>query len=98
MKISRIVCTFMGMLALCLSLEGQAQDLYRNPLLPGFYPDPSVCRVGEDYYMVNSSFEWFPGIPVHHSKDLVNWRQIGHVLDRPSQLNMKQGMKASAGL
>lgn len=98
MKISRIVCTFMGMLALCLSLEGQAQDLYRNPLLPGFYPDPSVCRVGEDYYMVNSSFEWFPGIPVHHSKDLVNWRQIGHVLDRPSQLNMKQGMKASAGV
>jgi len=58
----------------------------RNPILPGFYPDPSVCRVGEDYYLVNSSFEYFPGVPIFHSRDLVNWRQLGHVLDRPSQL------------
>ena len=51
---------------------------YRNPVLPGFYPDPSVCRVGDDYYMVNSSFCYFPGVPVHHSKDLIHWEQIGH--------------------
>lgn len=61
---------------------------FRNPVLPGFYPDPSAIRVGEDYYLVTSSFEFFPGVPVFHSKDLVNWRQLGHVLDRPSQLNL----------
>ena len=80
-----------------LSLSAAAQT-FDNPVLPGFYPDPSVCRVGEDYYMVTSSFEWFPGLPVFHSKDLVNWRQIGHVLDRPSQLAMKDGMRNSHGL
>ncbi len=58
----------------------------RNPILPGFYPDPSICRVDEDYYLVNSSFEYFPGVPIFHSRDLVHWRQLGHVLTRPSQL------------
>ena len=76
----------------------QAQKTFKNPILTGFYPDPSVCRVGEDYYLVTSSFEWFPGIPVFHSKDLVHWKQIGHVLDRPSQLQMKEGMPNSHGL
>ena len=61
---------------------------YQNPVLPGFYPDPSVCRVGDDYYMVNSSFQYFPGVPVHHSKDLINWKSIGHCLTRPSQLKL----------
>jgi xylan 1,4-beta-xylosidase len=61
---------------------------FENPVLPGFYPDPSAIRVGEDYYLVTSSFEFYPGVPIFHSKDLVNWRQIGHVLDRPSQLNL----------
>ena len=64
---------------------------FTNPLLPGFYPDPSVCRVGEDYYLVTSSFSYFPGVPIFHSKDMVNWRQLGHVLDRPSQLNLDNG-------
>ena len=59
---------------------------YENPIIPGFYPDPSICRVGEDYYLVNSSFEFFPGVPLWHSRDLVNWEQIGHVLTRESQL------------
>ena len=63
-------------------------NTYQNPILPGFYPDPSVCRVDEDYYLVTSTFEFFPGLPIFHSKDLVNWRQLGHVLDRPSQLNL----------
>ena len=60
----------------------------RNPILPGFYPDPSICRVANDYYLVNSSFAYFPGVPVFHSTDLLHWKQIGHVLDRPSQLNL----------
>ncbi len=59
---------------------------FRNPILPGFYPDPSICRVGEDYYLVTSTFEWYPGVPIFHSRDLVHWQQIGHVLNRPSQL------------
>jgi len=59
---------------------------FQNPILPGFYPDPSICRVEEDYYLVTSTFSYFPGVPIFHSKDLINWKQIGHVLDRPSQL------------
>lgn len=61
---------------------------YRNPVIPGFHPDPSVCRVGEDYYLVTSSFEYFPGVPIFHSRDLVHWRQIGHCLTRKAQLNL----------
>lgn len=60
---------------------------YGNPVLQGFYPDPSVVRVGADYYLVNSTFAWFPGIPVFHSRNLVNWTQIGNAIDRPGQLN-----------
>lgn len=70
---------------------------FRNPLLPGFYPDPSICRVNQDYYLVTSTFEYFPGLPIFHSRDLVHWRQIGHVLDRPSQLDL-DGIQASRGL
>lgn len=60
-----------------------------NPILKGFYPDPSICRVGEDFYLVHSSFAYFPGVPIFHSKDLVNWEQISHVLDRKSQLPLE---------
>ncbi|GAB2844501.1 glycoside hydrolase family 43 protein [Actinocorallia aurea] len=67
-----------------------------HPILPGFHPDPSVCRVGADYYLATSSFEYFPGIPIFHSRDLVGWEQIGNVLDRPSQLNVAPG-PAGAG-
>ncbi|MBL6666616.1 glycoside hydrolase family 43 protein [Flavobacteriaceae bacterium] len=62
-----------------------AQSTFTNPIIPGGYPDPSICRVGEDFYIVNSSFEYFPGLPIHHSKDLVNWKLIGYGLHRPSQ-------------
>jgi alpha-N-arabinofuranosidase len=61
---------------------------YYNPILAGFYPDPTIIRVGDDYYVATSSFAYFPGVPIFHSKDLVNWTQIGHILDRPSQLNV----------
>ncbi|MGH3380073.1 MAG: glycoside hydrolase family 43 protein [Actinoallomurus sp.] len=70
---------------------------FANPILPGSYPDPSVCRVGPDFYLVSSTFEWFPGLPVLHSRDLVHWREIGHVLDRPEQLPL-DGIPPSRGL
>jgi xylan 1,4-beta-xylosidase len=63
---------------------------YDNPIIPGFHPDPSICRVGEDYYLVTSSFEYFPGVPIFHSRDLVHWRQIGHCLTRPGQLPLEK--------
>lgn len=69
----------------------------KNPLLPGFYPDPSICRSGEDYYLVTSTFEFFPAVPIFHSRDLVHWHQIGHCLDRPSQLDLT-GIAASQGI
>lgn len=71
--------------------------MFRNPILSGFYPDPSICRVGGDYYLVTSSFEYFPGVPVFHSRDLMHWRQIGHCLTRDSQLPLRQ-CKSSRGI
>lgn len=65
---------------------------YNNPILPGFYPDPSICRVGEDYYLVNSSFAYAPGIPIWHSKDLVHWKQLGYCLTRDSQLQFDKSV------
>ena len=70
---------------------------YRNPILAGFYPDPSICRAGDDFYLINSTFAYFPGIPVFHSRDLVNWTQLGHVIDRPGQLNY-DGLGVSRGI
>ncbi len=60
---------------------------FRNPVLPGFQPDPSIVAVGDDFYLVNSTFAWFPGIPIYHSRDLVNWRLVGHAIDRPGMLD-----------
>lgn len=62
---------------------------FYSPVLQGCYPDPSITRKGDDYYLVNSSFVMFPGVPIFHSKDLVNWIQLGHVLDRESQLKVE---------
>ena len=72
--------------------------MYDNPVISGFHPDPSVCRVGDDYYLVCSSFEYFPGLPVFHSRDLRRWRQIGNALDRPSQLPLPPESSASGGI
>lgn len=71
--------------------------MIQNPIIPGFHPDPSICRVGEDYYIANSTFEWFPGVPIHHSRDLVNWRLISHALTRQSQLDFR-GVADSGGV
>ncbi|MDR1527367.1 MAG: glycoside hydrolase family 43 protein [Dysgonamonadaceae bacterium] len=70
---------------------------YQNPVLSGFYPDPAICRKGADYYLVVSSFAYYPGIPIFHSLDLVHWKQTGHVLNRPSQLNL-DGIRLSGGV
>jgi xylan 1,4-beta-xylosidase len=70
---------------------------FRNPILAGYYPDPAVLRVGEDYYLVNSTFTHFPGLPIFHSRDLVNWRQIGNAIDRPDQFDFT-GLEVSRGI
>lgn len=74
-----------------------ASDEFYSPILQGCYPDPSITRKGEDYYLVNSSFAMFPGVPIFHSTDLVNWTQVGHVLDRKSQLKIENS-EISAGV
>jgi xylan 1,4-beta-xylosidase len=66
-----------------------APGTIQNPVLRGFFPDPSICRVGDDYYIANSTFEWFPGVTLSHSRDLVNWRLVGQALTRSSQLDMR---------
>lgn len=71
--------------------------MIRNPILPGFNPDPSICRVGEDYYIATSTFEWYPGVQIHHSRDLVNWKLVRRPLERKSQLDMR-GNPDSCGI
>lgn len=70
---------------------------YHNPIISGYHPDPSICRVGDDYYIVNSSFEYFPGVPVYHSRNLVNWELTGHCLTTPRQLPLEK-CRVSGGI
>lgn len=71
--------------------------MIENPILTGFNPDPSICRVGDDCYIATSTFEWFPGVQIHHSRDLGKWRLLGRALERRSQLDMR-GCQNSAGI
>ncbi|MGK9477015.1 glycoside hydrolase family 43 protein [Melioribacter sp. OK-6-Me] len=82
------------LLMVCMS---NAQEKFTNPILMGFYPDPSICKVEDNYYLINSSFAYFPGIPIFQSKDLVNWKLIGHALDRQEQMNTN-GLGVSRGI
>ncbi len=77
-------------------MENQPR-VFTNPILPGFAPDPSLCKVGDDFYLATSSFAYYPGIPIHHSRDLVHWELVGNALDRPSQLPLA-GKKHSHGI
>jgi alpha-N-arabinofuranosidase len=89
---------FIFVLICFFGLNIQAQNTtFTNPILKGFYPDPSIVSVAADYYLINSTFSYFPGIPVMHSKDLKNWKQIGNVIDRPSQLDF-MGERMTRGL
>lgn len=67
---------------------------FTNPIISGFHPDPSICRVEDDYYLVTSSFEYFPGVPIFHSKDLIHWKQLGHCLTRESQLSLANAWRS----
>lgn len=69
----------------------------QHPIIPGYHPDPSICRVGDDYYLANSSFEYSPGVPVFHSRDLISWTQIGNVLDDPAHLDVRPGLSGASG-
>lgn len=71
--------------------------LFKNPIIPGYNPDPSICRVGKDFYLVNSTFEFFPGVPIYHSTNLVNWDLKGYCLTRRSQLEL-EGCRNSGGI
>jgi len=84
-------------LAFVSGCSQQYSGNFKNPIIPGSYPDPSICRVGDDYYTVHSTFEYFPGVPIFHSKDLVNWRQIGYCLTHKSQL-LLDGVRPSGGI
>lgn len=72
-------------------------EIIRNPVLPGFHPDPSILRVGDDYYLATSTFEWWPGVPIYHSRDFVHWRLLTHALSRRSQLDLR-GVPDSGGV
>lgn len=89
MKVAKLL--FLLLLSfISMTIKGQdTPKEFINPILSGFHPDPSICRVGDDYYMVNSSFTWYPGLPIHHSRDLVNWELIGHAIDRPGMINLR---------
>ena len=89
MKRNKLLCTTLVALFLTASSALAENVGLPNPIIPGFHPDPSICRVGNDYYLVNSSFQYFPGVPLYHSTDLVHWEQITNILTRPSQLPLK---------
>ena len=91
-----LICMAMG-LSQWMYAQNPPQD-FKNPILSGFYPDPSICRVKDTYYMVNSSFEWYPGLPIHKSKDLVNWELIGYGLNRKDQIVYKAPLDNSNGI
>ena len=82
---------------LIMGAAASFSQTYLNPVITGFHPDPSVCRVGDDFYLVNSTFQYFPGVPIFHSRDLVHWEQIGNVLSTPTQLELPT-CTASSGI
>jgi alpha-N-arabinofuranosidase len=87
---------FTGSLLTGIRISAQTTRLV-NPILSGFYPDPSIVQAGKDYYLINSTFSYFPGIPVFHSRDLKNWKQIGNVISRTSQMDF-MGERMTRGL
>lgn len=97
-KITLLLAAVAAMVSCGSNTAGNTIEVtLHNPIIPGFSPDPSVVAVDGDYYLVNSTFHYFPGVPVYHSRDLQNWEQIGNVLDRPSQLPLVES-SASLGI
>ena len=93
----KLICVLLLMSVVFHATGQNTPETFTNPILPGFHPDPSICRVNDDYYLVTSSFTWYPGIPIYHSKDLVNWELIGHAIDRPGMIDMK-GLNDNDGI
>ena len=98
------IAVFISAFILSCSTKKESKDTkqviettFTNPILKGFYPDPSICKVDNSYYLINSTFAYFPGIPIFKSDDLVNWKQIGNALDRPEQLDL-EGLEVSRGV
>ena len=79
-------------------LQHSLAQSYTNPILAGYYPDPSICKVDNDYYLVNSSFAYYPGLPIFHSTNLINWKQIGYAMDRAEQLDLIDAPVPNGGL
>jgi xylan 1,4-beta-xylosidase len=96
LKLLAGILTLLNLITSDFETAGQ-QAGFQNPVIPGFNPDPSLCRVGSDYYLVTSTFEYFPGVPVYHSKDLINWEHIGYCLTRKSQLPL-DNCRSSGGI
>lgn len=92
----RINYSIATLLFVVLAFMASAQSTFKNPIITGMNPDPSICRVGDDFYIVNSTFEYAPGLPIYHSKDLVNWKLIGYALTNEKQ-NPLEGSNASGG-
>lgn len=88
------IITLIVSCVLALTIQAQQPS---NPIIPGFNPDPSVCRVGDDYYLVTSTFEYFPGVPIYHSKDLINWDLIGHAVHDVDQIDYSN-VPSTAGI
>jgi len=97
MRSSKVKTWLVCLVTMIAVQAAYSQTTITNPILTGFYPDPSIVKVGPDYYLVNSTFSYFPGLPVMHSKDLKNWKQIGNVIDRPSQMDF-MGERITRGL
>lgn len=89
----KVILSILVSLSLIL---GHSQTTFKNPILTGMNPDPSICRVGDDYYLVTSTFEYFPGLPIYQSKDLVHWKMIGYALSRASN-NPLMGCESGSG-
>jgi xylan 1,4-beta-xylosidase len=96
-KIIVLIITIILSIVSCSSENLENEKTFTNPILAGYYPDPSICRVDNEYYLVNSTFAHFPGIPIFHSKDLVNWELIGHAIDRAEQMDF-EGLGVSRGI
>ena len=87
MKQNKLKFSLLFLITLVIFLDTNSQEKFSNPIIRGGYPDPSICKVGDTFYLVNSSFEYFPGLPIHKSKDLINWELIGYGLHRKSQVD-----------
>ena len=83
----RMAFKFFQFFFIIFFISSNGQERFSNPIIPGGYPDPSICKVNDTFFIVNSSFEYFPGLPIHKSKDLINWELIGYGLHRESQVN-----------